>query len=86
METFLHDQSHMLLLFPDLLYGVCMYIQYVSTEAVNSGGEALWGVSNAPEVAEVLILSCRQLLRSAHLLVGCCSHSSQPRDIVVLLR
>lgn len=58
----------------------------MSTEAVHSDGEALWGVSHAPEAVEVIMLSCRQPLRSNHLLVGRCGHSSQPRDVVMALR
>lgn len=33
-----------------------MYVQYVSTEAVHSDGDALWGVSHATEAAEVIML------------------------------
>lgn len=62
------------------LCGVCVYVQYVSTEAGHNEGEALWGVSPAPKVAEVIMLSCRRPLRSTHLLAGCCRHSSQLPD------
>lgn len=57
-----------------------MYVQYVSTEAGHNEGEALWGVSRAPEVVEVIMVSCRRPLRSTHLLVGCCRHSSRLSD------
>lgn len=60
-----------------------MYVQYVSSEARHKEGEALWGVSRAPEVVEVIMVSCRRPLRSSHLLVGCCRQSSQLSDKVV---
>ncbi len=67
----------MLLVFPDLLLYVPMWVihvhmnfQDVSTEAALGDGKALWGVCNAPVAAEVIMPSCRRPLRSAHLLVG----------------
>lgn len=59
-----------------------MSIQYVSTEAVHSDGEAVWGVSHAPESIEVIMLSCRHPLRSSYLLVGLCGTALSHRTLL----